>query len=337
MQPASHPSPADLDQAVPADAFPRSERREDIDLVARLGASAADRTGMAALFVLLLGGAFLWSYWPTLQSLVEAWQTEPDYSHGFLVAPIAVWFLWMRRDAFPHEQIGMAVISGLVLLAASGVMRWLAAYAYVDSVAAWSMLVWLSGVLVLFGGFRLLGWALPSVAFLWFMIPMPFAMETALRQPLQRVATLMSCASLRVLGWPAFAEGNTIRMGETRFGVEEACSGLRIFMGIAALAFAYVVVIRRPWWIKAVLLLSVLPITLIANSARIVVTCILFEQVSGDAAQRFSHDMAGFIMIPFAAALFGLLLWYLSALFREERLASLKELVQASRTQQVLS
>ena len=282
------------------------------------------------LFIGALGVAFLWSYWPTIGSMVKAWTSEPDYSHGFLVLPIAIWFLWVRRGSFPQDGFHGAIVSGLAAVGLSAGMRWLGGLAYLESMDAWSMLVWLAGIVLLLGGWKVLAWSSPSLAFLWFMIPMPFVLETALRQPLQRIATVMSCGGLRILGWPAFAEANVIRMGETRLGVEEACSGLRIFVGIAALAFAYVVVVRRPWWIKALLLVSVLPITLIANSARIIVTCILYEQVSGEAAHRFSHDTAGLVMIPFAAALFGLLLWYLSVLVRQERVASLKELVQSS-------
>src|SRR5205085_12150515 len=45
--------------------------------------------------------AFAWSYWPVLVNLAETWSKEPDYSHGFLVAPIALAILWFRRASFP--------------------------------------------------------------------------------------------------------------------------------------------------------------------------------------------------------------------------------------------
>jgi exosortase len=316
---------------MPRNDGPVDAGRDGGDLGGGAARLSAWRLGARPLLLFgALGVAFLWSYWPTIGAMIEAWTSEPDYSHGFLVLPIAIWFLWVRRDSFPRDGVNRAIVSGLVAVGLSAGMRWLGGLAYLESMDAWSMLLWLAGIVLLLGGWKVLAWSSPSLAFLWFMIPMPFVLESALRQPLQRIATVVSCGSLRILGWPAFAEANVIRMGETRLGVEEACSGLRIFVGIAALAFAYVVLVRRPWWIKALLLLSVLPITLIANSTRIVVTCILYEQVSGEAAHRFSHDTAGLVMIPFAAALFGLLLWYLSALVRQERVASLKELVQSS-------
>jgi hypothetical protein len=80
------------------------------------------------------------------------------------------------------------------------------------------------------------------------MIPLPFRLETMLSLPLQRVATDVSCWVLQCLSQPALAEGNTILLNDFRFEVAQACSGLRIFVGIAALAFAFIVIVRRPCW-----------------------------------------------------------------------------------------
>ena len=149
------------------------------------------------------------------------------------------------------------------------------------------------------------------------MIPLPFRLEQALSLPLQGFATKLSCWALQFLGQPALAEGNTILLGDARLEVAQACSGLRIFVGIFALAYAYVVLVRRSWWIKGMLLASVIPIALIANSTRIVVTGLLNQYISGEAAHEFTHDMSGWIMIPFAALLFAIVLWYLGKLIRE--------------------
>ena len=93
---------------------------------------------------------------------------------------------------------------------------------------------------------------------------------------------------------------------------------------IAALAFVYVVLARRSWWIKSLVLLAVLPVTLIANSTRIVVTCLLQIYVSGEAAHKFSHDVAGYVMIPFAAVLLGVALWYAGKVLQEEKVGDLR-------------
>jgi exosortase len=284
------------------------------------------RVAVVAGAVLLL--AFIWSYWPSIGLLVNAWNTEPDYSHGFLVVPIALGILWYRREQFPWGRVRPAALGGIALVLLSVLARYLGVRVFLDAADGWSMMIWLAGVVVALGGWQVLRWSLPSLLLLWFMIPMPYRVEIAFRQPLQQLATKLSSATLVVLGYPAITEANTIRIGDLQFGVAEACSGLRIFVGIAALAFMYVVVVPRSWWIKSLLLLAVLPVTLIANSTRIVVTCLLQMHVSGEFAHTFSHDMAGYVMIPFAAALLGVVLWYLGRMLREEPLGDLKPYVR---------
>jgi len=264
----------------------------------------------------LAGTAFLWSYWPTLGSLAETWNHVADYSHGYLVAPLAFFFLWARRDRMPAPAAGLSW-PGLLLVAISVAMRVAGAWYYFESLEGWSILPWVSGVVWLFLGRAFVWWTLPSVIFLAFMVPLPFRVELALSLPLQTIATQLSCWALQTLGQPALAEGHTIHLGEHQLEVEQACSGLRIFIGIGALAYAYVVIVRRAWWEKAVLLLSVVPIALIANATRVVATGLLYQYVSGEAARKFSHDAAGWVMIVFAAGLFALVLWYLGKLVRE--------------------
>ncbi len=53
------------------------------------------RNLVAAAAVLL--SVFVWAYWSTFVELVHIWDSSPDYSHGYLVIPLAAWFLWRRR------------------------------------------------------------------------------------------------------------------------------------------------------------------------------------------------------------------------------------------------
>jgi exosortase len=142
------------------------------------------------------------------------------------------------------------------------------------------------------------------------MIPIPFRAERLLSHPLQAVATRVSCWILQVLGQPAISEGNVVYINDVQLNVIEACSGLRIFMSIIALTFAYVAVTARPWWTKLVISLSVLPVALLVNASRIALTGLLYRYVSGSAAREFSHDLAGWLMLPVAAVFLALAAWY---------------------------
>ncbi len=275
----------------------------------------------------LVGGAFLWSWWPALERLLGAWQREPDYSHGFLVPPLAAYFLWTRRDTFPTGSVRVAW-AGLGLVGLSVAVRHVGGFFSVEVVDAWAMLPWLAGAVWLLFGRRVCWWSLPAIAFLWFMIPLPHRVERWLSLPLQRIATLLSGWTLQMLGQPALAEGNTILLGPHQLEVEQACSGLRIFLGVIALAFAYILLARRSWWENCLIALAVIPVALISNATRIVVTGLLYQYASSEAATKFSHDASGWGMIVLAAALFALVLWYLRYLFPEVEPPDVGELLR---------
>lgn len=279
---------------------------------------------------LVLLAAGLFAYWPTLREMVQVWWDEPDYSHGFLVVPAAVWLAWVRRGRYP----GMGAAAwglGLALLGSSWVLRYLAARFYMDFLDAYSLVVWVAGMLALIGGWPLLRWALPSVGLLLFMVPLPFGVATAMSGPLQRVATKLACWSLQTIGQPAVPEGNVILLGQHHLEVAQACSGLRLFVCVVFLAYLYVALVRRTWWERLVLVLAIAPIAIVANVGRITVTGLLYQWTSSARAHQLIHDLAGFLIeIPLAAALFGLVLWYLDKAVQEVEVLEMSALIRPS-------
>jgi exosortase len=148
--------------------------------------------------------------------------------------------------------------------------------------------------------------------FLLFMIPLPYRVERALGPPLQSIATQASTFTLQTLGFMAFSEGNQIQINEGRIGVAEACSGLSMLITFVALSTGMAIVVKRPLLDRIVLVLSAIPVALIANIARITLTGALLELVGGDVADHFYHDLAGWVMIPLALVLYGCEIWILS-------------------------
>ena len=64
---------------------------------------------------------------------------------------------------------------------------------------------------------------------------------------------------------------------------------------------------------------------------RIVTTAMLYRYDMGEAAKKFSHDFAGWMMIVLAAGLFALVLWYLRHAFREVEEVDVGEVVRTRR------
>lgn len=263
----------------------------------------------------VLGLAWLWAYWPTMLELSSTWEREPDYSHGYLVIPLFFLFLYIRRDRFPAQLkpswLGLVVILGSIAL------RVIGGVIFLTPLDGWSILFWASGVALCLGGWPLLKWCLGPIFFLFFMVPLPFRYETLISQPLQQVAAMLSSFLLRCVGQPAFAEGTTIIVGTEILEVEQSCSGLRIFVGIFALTCGYLIAFRRELWEASLLLLFAVPVALVANAIRIVVTAILYRHLTNEAAEKFSHDFSGFLMIPLAAFLLWSVQWYLNCLMQD--------------------
>lgn len=258
--------------------------------------------------------ALLWSYWSTLLVMAEKWQHDPQYSHGWLVPAFAGYLLWMRREHFPGVTRS-AGFWGLVLMIASAAVRLAAAFFYYEWFDFLSLIPSIMGLVLLCFGWPVLRWSLPAVLFLTFMVPLPYSIETAMRGPLQKIGTIASTYVMQTVGLPAFREGNTIVVNETKIGVVEACSGLRMLMIFFALATAVAMLSKKALWEKLLIVASAVPIAIIANVARITVTGILHETAGHDLANLVFHDLAGWLMMPFGLLLLWAELKLLSNLF----------------------
>ena len=260
------------------------------------------RFGGHVLLAGLLGVGLLWVYWPTLLEMSKRWSTDPRYAHGYLVPIFALILLWLRRNRLaalePRPSWG-----GLVLIGGGLALRLAGAYFYYGWFEAVSLLPTLAGLCVLVWGWRSLSWSWPAIAFLVFMLPLPFRIEAALSYPLQRVATKASTYALQTLGFPALAEGNVIHLNDVEIGVVEACSGLSMLFTFFAMATGVVLLIHRPLLDKIVIVASAVPIALAVNMMRIIVTGVLHETVGHRLANVVFHDLAGWLMMPVALGL----------------------------------
>ena len=262
-------------------------------------------TGLAAF-----GTALLWAYWPTLEAMAAKWSMDPQYSHGFIVPAFAAYLLWHRRSLLPASlpapsRLGLLLIGGGVGLHLAG------AYLYLDALSMASLLPALVGLCLCCGGWPTLRWALPSIGFLVFMLPLPYRVESALSHPLQRLATYLSTYTLQTIGLAAVSEGNIIILENARIGVVEACNGLGMLVTFFAITTATVLVVRHSVLESALIILSAIPVAVIANVIRITATGILHVEVGGEVADVVFHDLAGWLMMPLALAL----LWLETRLF----------------------
>jgi len=96
--------------------------------------------------------------------------------------------------------------------------------------------------------------------------------------------------------------------------VAEACNGLRMIMAFFVISGLVVLIIKRPWWEKLVVLISSVPIGLFCNSVRLTITAIAFTMLEGEYWEKIFHDYGGYAMMPLALVLIVGELWLMAKL-----------------------
>ena len=242
----------------------------------------------------LLFGATL--YWTVVPKLVHDWWEDPNFSHGFLVPLFSAWLIWERRAELRAFASKRTLLPGIFLLLI-GVAMLVVGKAGGEYFTMRSSLVFVTGGLfwIVFGGegFRL---CLFPLAFLFFMVPIPYILYDAIAFPLKMLASWIGEHSLNAIGVPVFREGNIIFLPNLQLEVADACSGIRSLMSLMAMATATAYFMGIGFAAGAVLFLSAVPISLLTNSARILVTGILSYRIGRVAAEGFFHEFSGWLI-----------------------------------------
>ena len=271
------------------------------------------------------------SYWNTFQWIVDAWIRETDYGHGWLVIPMAIAMCYLRRDGFPGVSTQVAW-GGLGLVGVAVAMRIFGRFAYFDFVDGYSVIVLLAGAVWCLLGFRAFLWALPALGFLFFAIPLPFRAESMLSWQLQGVATELSTFFLRAFGMPAVAEGHIVWIGDEKLSIEAACSGLRIFVGMAAFGYFWAAINHRSVTDRIVILASVIPAAVLVNSLRIVLTGLGYAVFGSESMRHLIHDFLGIAMIVGSFLLLGGVEAFWRRLYRPVSIFTAKGMLRESKS-----
>jgi exosortase D (VPLPA-CTERM-specific) len=249
----------------------------------------------------LIGVVLLLSalYWKIVPPMVQQWYQDENYSHGFIVPIIAGYFLYTRWDELKNTPVtrwnaGLAVILlGLLQLLAG----WLGTeYFSMRS----SLIVILAGLVLYLFGTGVFRTALLSIAYLFFMIPIPYIIYDAVAFPLKIMVTKVSVSTMKAIGIVVMREGNIIMFPSLTLEVADACSGIRSLLSLLALAVAYAFFLRISQRKRLFLICAAVPIAIFTNAVRVIVTGILAQQWGAKVAEGFFHEFAGLVVFAVA-------------------------------------
>jgi exosortase len=272
-----------------------SELNHEASLPARASWS---RIGLPAL---LLAAVLAGLYWTILRDLGHQWWNDENYQHGFLVPLFSMFLIWRERHTLRRLD-PLGTWRGLaVLLAGLGILL-IGDIGAENFLMRSSLIVVLTGLILLHLGERIFRVVLFPLAFLIFMVPLPAILFYAVTFPLQNLAAEQAAWTLDLLGVPVLLDGNIIHLSQISLGVTEACSGIRSLISLLAGAVAWAYLMLPRGWTTVLFVVSAVPITIFANAARVVATGLIGQWFGVEYASGFFHEFAGWVVYLFAFA-----------------------------------
>lgn len=258
---------------------------------------SAHKTTLA--YLLPITASFLVLYYQVFLKLIQDWERDPNYSHGYFIPVLAVYMIWSRRqDIFqagiaPHFFWGiLLVLLGLLQL----MLAWVGSEYFLQGA---SMIPVLLGISMLFWGPAVTGKMLVPIVYLIFMIPLPAIIWNQLAFPLALMASKVAAQTIDLMGLVILREGNILYLPNVTLQVEEACSGLRSLTTLFALSalVAYLCQLRQ--LSKWIIFLAAVPIAMVGNVLRLIATSVLARYFGPGMAEGFIHEFSGWVLFVF--------------------------------------
>ena len=251
-------------------------------------------------------------FWQNIRHFVLVWSTDENYSHGFLVPLISLYFAneAARRGRSPirsgawlglgPDRAGAGDQAGDDRHPVPGRQRLRPAPGPGRHLRArWP-------------GSAALRRYWFAFFFLVFMVPLPVALYSMIANPLQLLVSQVATSMLNVIGIPALCEGNMITLpGDNQLFVAEACSGMRQLTGFLALTTAWAYLSARPAWNRALLVASSIPIAMTANVVRVTLTGVITYCFDPKYASGAFHTVEGLAMMGLGLLMLATFSWTL--------------------------
>jgi exosortase len=231
---------------------------------------------------------FLWMY--------HAWNAPAmDSSQGNLIAPTVAILLWVKRKELA-ASLAEPWWPGLILVGLALVLHILGFLAQQPRV---SIVALFSGLYALVG--LVWGWKTMKASFFPFFL-FAFCMPLGtfaedLTMPLRIFTvklTAWACGFL--LDLPVTAHGTALydASGKINFDVAAACSGIRSFVALLAVATVFAFLTYRSIWKRAGMIVLTVPLVVFCNLIRLL-AIVLATQAFDQQAGFFVHEWFGFV------------------------------------------
>ena len=248
-----------------------------------------------------LAGLVAVCYWPVIGNIVHQWSSDDNMAHGWFVPVIVGYIVWERREELGRVELRRSGW-GLAALAGSGVMACLGALAAEIFTERLALVGTIAGLAWYLGGTELFRRLRFPLLLLLFALPLPGLLHKQITFPLQLLATELAEQGLELAGRTVLREGNVLELAGRMISVVEACSGIRALMALEFFALAYAYLFHEKVWMRWALAAAAVPVAVVANAGRVMVTALLGE-VDARLAEGFYHGLEGWAVFVVAMAM----------------------------------
>lgn len=231
-------------------------------------------------------------YAPTLGSMAAEWAEFPSLSHGFAVPLISAYLLWRRRQLIAEAPEGSSA-TGLPLIVLALAMLAVGSLGGEPFLARLSLPVILFGTVLFLAGSGVARSAWVGIAYLIFMIPLPYLALKALTYQSRLFDAGATATALGWLGIPVLRDGVMLHLANMTLEVADDCSSVPAIAALLALGAAYSQMQARPAWVRVLLTLSAAPLGLASNILRLILTALSAYYLGPIALNNVIHKFNG--------------------------------------------
>ena len=228
--------------------------------------SMSSMTTRLYICLALLGLVFGIAYFDAAALLLDRWNNRYDYSHGYLVVPMAFWLGWTSLVSSKDKLSIKPSIVGLLCLAVVVVLYTGLSVINLTIGMLVLMPIVLVGLSYALVGLSITRKLITAIGFLYFAIPI-----WDLTIPiLQSMAVFVASHAVDALDIVTFFEGSLIRTSAGSFEVNDSCAGQRFFTSALMLSSFFALTTYRSWTIRTGIVAAAAILALIANWIRII-------------------------------------------------------------------
>lgn len=245
--------------------------------------------------LVLLGLAAM--YVPTVVDLSKGVWSSDEQMHGPIILAVCIYLFWTLRNTIQDAPIKPRPIIAWTLFAV-GLLAYVLGRSQDIILFELGSLLWiLPALLLMQRGTAALKACWFPIFFLAFMIPLPGMVVSALTLPMKTFVSWAAEHILYVLGYPIARNGVILYVGQYQLLVADACAGLHTLFSLEAMGLFYLHLIRRESWARnAALAILIVPISLTANTIRVITLSLITYHFGDEAGQSFLHDFAGIVL-----------------------------------------